>query len=63
MNLGRESLAAGVLAKAGLPVWLAGFNGHTHAYSGCWRSSFTGGPVRLAQYLGADGFDANAVCP
>src|SRR5262249_13830967 len=46
----------------GIPVWLAGYTSHWKALAGCSSRSFTGGPVRLAQYLGADGYDANAVC-
>ncbi|HVJ96476.1 MAG TPA: hypothetical protein VNC41_06570 [Acidimicrobiia bacterium] len=44
------------------PVWLAGFDDHDHATRGCEKGSFTGGPVVMTQYLGADGIDANAVC-
>jgi hypothetical protein len=47
---------------AALPQWLAGFESHDHAVTGCSRRGFTGGPVRLTQYLGHDGFDANVVC-
>jgi hypothetical protein len=44
------------------PVWLAGFDNHNDAAAGCYRRSFTGGPVLLTQYLGSDGFDANVRC-
>jgi hypothetical protein len=44
------------------PVWLAGFDNHADAVSGCQRRSFTGGPVRMTQYLGKDGFDADVHC-
>ena len=44
------------------PVWLAGYDHHDHATEGCSDESFTGGPVIMAQYLGDDGFDANAWC-
>ncbi len=44
------------------PVWLAGFADHAHARGGCARPTFTGGPVLMTQYLGADGFDSNVWC-
>lgn len=44
------------------PVWLAGFDDHDHALRGCKKRSFTGGPVLMTQYLGADGFDSNVRC-
>jgi hypothetical protein len=44
------------------PVWLAGFDNHDHAASGCHRRSFTGGKVLMTQYLHKDGFDANVRC-
>jgi hypothetical protein len=44
------------------PVWLAGFDDHEHATSGCAKGTFTGGPVVMTQYLGEDGIDANVVC-
>jgi hypothetical protein len=44
------------------PQWLAGFDSHDAAAAGCRHRGFTGGPVRMTQYLGADGFDANVVC-
>jgi hypothetical protein len=47
---------------AGAPQWLAGYASHTAASAGCAHGGFTGGPVRMTQYLGADGFDANVVC-
>lgn len=47
---------------AGLPQWLAGFESHSQAVAGCARRGFTGGRVRMTQYLGHDGFDANVVC-
>ena len=51
-----------------MPVWYATIEKtHPPSLTRCatptvneW--SFTGGPVRLTQYLGADGFDANVVC-
>ncbi|MDQ1459009.1 MAG: hypothetical protein QOI08_493 [Actinomycetota bacterium] len=47
---------------AGIPVWLAGFESHSDAVAGCPHSSFTGGPVRMTQYLGSDGFDSDIAC-
>jgi len=47
---------------AGLPVWLAGYGSKADAIDGCSDASFTGGWVRMTQYLGSDGFDANVVC-
>jgi hypothetical protein len=47
---------------AGLPQWLAGYESHTSAVNGCGRNGFTGGPVRMTQYLGRDGFDSNVLC-
>ena len=47
---------------AGLPQWLAGYESHAAAESGCGHDGFTGGPVRMTQYLGRDGFDANVLC-
>ena len=44
------------------PVWLAGYDDHEDAAQGCSDGSFTGAPVLMTQYLGADGMDANAVC-
>jgi hypothetical protein len=47
---------------AGAPVWLAGYTSRADAIAGCADRSFTGGPVAMTQYLGADGFDANVLC-
>jgi hypothetical protein len=48
------------LAKA--PVWYAGVGGPSSAAAHCASAySFTGGPVRLTQYL-KGGFDADNVC-
>jgi hypothetical protein len=47
---------------AGIPVWLAGYGSKADAIAGCADRSFTGGPVQMTQYLGADGFDADVVC-
>ena len=47
---------------AGIPVWLAGFGSRAGAIAGCRASSFTGGPVRMTQYLAKDRFDADVVC-
>jgi GH25 family lysozyme M1 (1,4-beta-N-acetylmuramidase) len=47
---------------AGVPVWLAGYGSKADAIDGCTDTSFTGGPVRMTQYLGSDGFDADVVC-
>ncbi len=44
------------------PAWLAGFDGHADAVTGCGFRSFTGGPVLMTQYLGPDGFDADVWC-
>jgi hypothetical protein len=43
------------------PVWLAGVTSARAARVGCGRTGFTGGEVRLTQYL-ALGFDANQRC-
>ena len=47
---------------AGLPQWLAGYESYGAAARGCGAAGFTGGPVRMAQYLGGDGFDADVLC-
>jgi hypothetical protein len=47
---------------AGVPQWLAGYESFKGAVAGCGHRGFTGGPVRMTQYLGADGFDSNVVC-
>lgn len=47
---------------AGLPQWLAGYESHASAVNGCSHGGFTGGTVRLTQYLGRDGFDSNVLC-
>ena len=44
------------------PVWLAGFANRTAAARGCTHTGFTGGAVRITQYLGTDGFDADVHC-
>ena len=46
----------------GVAVWLAGFGSRASAIAGCRASGFTGGPVRMTQYLAADRFDADVVC-
>ncbi len=43
------------------PVWLAGFDNLADAQRGCHRSSFTGGPVAMTQFL-FRGLDADVVC-
>lgn len=47
---------------AGVPQWLAGYDSPYDAAAACGHDGFTGGPVRLTQYLGKDGFDADVVC-
>ncbi len=47
---------------AGLPQWLAGYASYAAAARGCGDAGFTGGPVRMTQYLGSDGFDADVLC-
>jgi hypothetical protein len=44
------------------PQWLAGYESHASAAAGCAQPGFTDGPVRMTQYLGRDGFDADVVC-
>jgi len=44
------------------PQWLAGYESRAHAAAGCAHRGFTAGPVRMTQYLGHDGFDADVVC-
>jgi hypothetical protein len=46
----------------GAPQWLAGYESHAAAVAGCAHDGFTGGPVLMTQYLGADGFDSNVLC-
>ena len=46
----------------GAPQWLAGYESHAAAVAGCAHDGFTDGPVVMAQYLGADGFDSNVLC-
>jgi hypothetical protein len=46
----------------GLPQWLAGYESHASAVVGCDHDGFTGGPVRMTQYLGRDGFDSDVLC-
>jgi hypothetical protein len=57
---GGSKVTQGRFADA--PQWLAGYESHTAAVAGCAHPGFTGGPVRMTQYLGADGFDADIVC-
>jgi hypothetical protein len=57
---GGASLTQGKFA--GVPQWLAGYESQSGAVAGCGDAGFTGGTVRMTQYLGADGFDANVVC-
>jgi len=45
-----------------VPQWLAGYDSQSDALAGCSESAFTGGAVRMTQYLGHDGFDADVVC-
>ena len=47
---------------ADTPQWLAGYGSHAAAVAGCDDRGFTRGEVRMTQYLGADGFDADVVC-
>jgi hypothetical protein len=47
---------------AATPQWLAGFESRARAVAGCEQRGFTGGPVRMTQYLAHDGFDADVVC-
>jgi hypothetical protein len=47
---------------AGVPQWLAGYGSYNSALAGCAHRGFTGGLVRMTQYLGGDGFDSNVVC-
>ena len=46
---------------AGLPQWMAGYESHAAAATGCSHDGFTGGPVRMTQYLGRDGFDSDVL--
>jgi hypothetical protein len=46
---------------AGQPVWVAGVGTSTKARSNCASTSFTGGPVQLAQYA-RNGYDADLHC-
>jgi hypothetical protein len=57
---GGSKVTQGRFADA--PQWLAGYESHADAVAGCAHAGFTGGPVRMTQYLGADGFDADIVC-
>jgi hypothetical protein len=57
---GGSAVTRGRFATA--PQWLAGFESHADAVTGCARRGFTGGPVRMTQYLAHDGFDANVLC-
>ena len=45
-----------------VPEWLAGYESKADALDGCSDAGFTGGPVRMTQYLGSDDFDANVLC-
>ena len=47
---------------AGLPQWLAGYESQAASASACGQGGFTGGPVRMTQYLGPDGFDSDVLC-
>ena len=47
---------------AGVPQWLAGYASFSGASEGCDAHGFTGGTVRMTQYLGRDGFDSDVVC-
>jgi hypothetical protein len=42
------------------PLWVAG--GTAATARGLCKTSFTGAPARMVQFLGADGFDTNLVC-
>jgi hypothetical protein len=58
---GGAKITQGRFADA--PQWLAGYESHADAVAGCAHHGFTRGPVRMTQYLGADGFDSNVLCP
>jgi hypothetical protein len=45
-----------------LGQWLAGYESKAEAAAGCGHKGFMAGPVRMTQYLAADGFDANVIC-
>jgi hypothetical protein len=45
-----------------VPVWYAGFASYADAVAGCGHRSFTGGAIRLTQYLAPDGFDGDVSC-
>jgi hypothetical protein len=47
---------------ASLPDWVAGYGSLTSARSGCGRSGFAAGAVRLTQYQ-SNGFDVDYACP
>jgi len=57
---GGSTITQGRFADA--PQWLAGYDSKASAVAGCAHRGFTGGPVRMTQYLGHDGFDADVVC-
>jgi hypothetical protein len=57
---GGSKVTQGRFATA--PQWLAGYESQADAVNGCGHRGFTGGPVRLTQYLARDGFDADVVC-
>jgi hypothetical protein len=43
------------------PLWVATGGNSSSALAKC-STSFTGGPTRMVQFIGADGFDTNAMC-
>lgn len=57
-----DRITDGSRAFADYPAWHAGASTLEEARDNCADSSFTGGPLVLAQYLD-DGFDANYHCP
>ena len=61
-----EQITGGAVVTQGrfatAPQWLAGYESRRDAEQGCGHHGFTGGPVRLTQYLARDGFDADVVC-
>ena len=46
---------------SGAPAWVAGVGSQSTAQSNCRSTSFTGGPVQLAQYA-LNGYDADLHC-
>jgi hypothetical protein len=57
-----DRITNGSLTFADYPAWHAGASTLDEARDNCDDSSFTGGPLVLAQYLD-DGFDADYHCP